>query len=747
MTNEPADAARPETPPNEATEPSFAPPMPPPGPLWPGPGADSAASAGGRPSIEDAVPTPPSGAGPAPSGSPTTPPASAESTTATPGATPASWPDLPANATPTSGAAPTSGAGFGTVPTSGAGLGPGYVNGSAPASGAGFGAAPTSGPAAAGGFGPASAPPFGSESAHGSGSASAPPFGAGPAGTGAGANPGSGFPGFGSALGAAFGPAFKARYGLVRPVTGRHFAGVCAAVGRATNTDPVLWRVLFAVLTLFGGVGLLAYLIGWLLIPADGDTASPIEAVLGRGRSRTSGPIAVIGAVVAILVFALVASEGLRPAVVGALVVLGAAVLLSRGTLQRPGNQQADPGPAPFQPEPVMPAPPHPAPGFTSQFGAPPFAVTPATTPTHATPASTPPAATVPAAATPATPEPAEPITSKAPLDEAPAPDSEETAVEPDRRDDAAAEPAYGVPSAVETPTLPQPAQPPQRPQPPYGPPFAPHGPFGPPGPYPPAFGPMGPQQPTRRLPLYGPYPQVTNALPMSVSADPFSHYPGMPYSVPPVTGRKPKVKRPRSRLGRATLSAAAIALGTLAIVHVAGVSIAGSAYFAVALAVVGLGLVVGAWIGRARLLIPLGFALSLGMLIATASTGHDYSGDRGRPDIFNPTTVAEITANNPYERDAGDVTLDFSQIDFTGQDIAFEATTDIGRLEVILPPNVDVEVIAKVEVGDANVLNRSWGGLSDKPRTVIDEGDDGPGGGRLLLTLTVDVGNLEVHR
>jgi phage shock protein PspC (stress-responsive transcriptional regulator) len=121
---------------------------------------------------------------------------------------------------------------------------------------------------------------------------------------------------------------------------------VCAAVGRATNTDPVLWRVLFAVLTLFGGVGLLAYLIGWLLIPADGDTASPIEAVLGRGRSRTSAPIAVIGAVAAILVFALVASEGLRPAVVGALVVLGAAILLSRGTLQRPNQQQ------PTEPEP-----------------------------------------------------------------------------------------------------------------------------------------------------------------------------------------------------------------------------------------------------------------------------------------------------------------------------------------------------------------------------------------------------------
>src|SRR5439155_6027728 len=47
---------------------------------------------------------------------------------------------------------------------------------------------------------------------------------------------------------------WASRYGLVRPTRGRVLAGVCAAIARATNTDPVLWRVLFAVLTLAGGV-------------------------------------------------------------------------------------------------------------------------------------------------------------------------------------------------------------------------------------------------------------------------------------------------------------------------------------------------------------------------------------------------------------------------------------------------------------------------------------------------------------
>ncbi|GAA0929394.1 PspC domain-containing protein [Virgisporangium aurantiacum] len=549
-----------------------------------------------------------------------------------------------------------------------------------------------------------------------------------------------------------------AKYGLVRPVTGRHFAGVCAAVGRATNTDPILWRVLFAVLTLFGGVGLLAYLIGWLLIPADGDTASPVEAVLGRGTSRTSAPVAVIGTIVAILVFALVASEGLRPAVVGALVVLGAAVLLSRGTLQRPGQPNNIPfGAQPFG-APMVPPSPH-TPWMAT--------AAPATMPTVVPPV----VPTAAASAAPTVPMPAdriespasEPTVQKSPLAEETAEaaegaqtadgvpagtdpaDGPESRTDDARQEEVAAATTHAVISEPdETLTLPEPPQPPNLP---YGQAFAPHGPFAPPGPYPPAFGPI-PQTQTRRLPLYGPYPPIPGAgLPWDapVSVDPMSHYPGMPFSGPPAP--KPKVKRPKSRLGKVTVYATAIALGTLATVHLLGASIAGSAYFAVALAVVGLGLVAGAWVGRARLLIPLGIALSIGLLASTASS-MDGPHRAGRPEQFNPTTIIEVNENNPYTRDTGDHTLDFTQVDFNGQQITFEATNDVGRIEIILPPNVDVTVRAKVEVGDARVFNSRWGGLSDQWRTVVDYGADGPdSGGSLQLTISVDVGNLEVHR
>src|SRR4051812_41573657 len=88
------------------------------------------------------------------------------------------------------------------------------------------------------------------------------------------------------------GPTFS-RDHLVRPRQGRYVAGVCAALARATNTDPMLWRVLATVLGILSGVGVLLYLIGWLIMPAEGDTASPVESLLGKGRSSMA-PLTVV---------------------------------------------------------------------------------------------------------------------------------------------------------------------------------------------------------------------------------------------------------------------------------------------------------------------------------------------------------------------------------------------------------------------------------------------------------------------
>jgi hypothetical protein len=185
--------------------------------------------------------------------------------------------------------------------------------------------------------------------------------------------------------------------------------------------------------------------------------------------------------------------------------------------------------------------------------------------------------------------------------------------------------------------------------------------------------------------------------------------------------------------------------LGVLAVVDVAGASITPSAYPAIALTAVGLGLVLGAWFGRARLLILLGVALSIGLLGATAdSSAPQFAGRNSPPMTIVPASVAEM---NPSYSGNGDLVLDLSNVDFTGQHAVTDVSMNIGSLLVILPPTVDVEVHARVGVGEAVVLQDEWSGANDKGRTVVDNGADGPGGGNLILTVNVRAGHLEVTR
>ncbi|MFG1990298.1 PspC domain-containing protein [Actinoplanes sp. NPDC048988] len=201
------------------------------------------------------------------------------------------------------------------------------------------------------------------------------------------------------------GPPFS-RDKLVRPRQGRYLAGVSGALARATNTDPVLWRVLFAVLGVISGVGLLLYLIGWLIIPAEGDTASPIESLLGKGRAGMT-PLSVVflgGA--AVLSFAFIVRDGVRASLLACAVIFGAIILIKRS-----GSHATPPPPAPEDPFPTaeFATAPHPAP--SEPASPPPFEPAPATPFGAATPfeAATAPAPAFDAAAAPAAPPPPPP--------------------------------------------------------------------------------------------------------------------------------------------------------------------------------------------------------------------------------------------------------------------------------------------------------------------------------------------------
>jgi phage shock protein C len=60
---------------------------------------------------------------------------------------------------------------------------------------------------------------------------------------------------------------------LTRSRHERLLAGVAGGIGNYLNIDPLLIRLVFLVLSLANGVGILLYLVFWLLVPLEGSPA------------------------------------------------------------------------------------------------------------------------------------------------------------------------------------------------------------------------------------------------------------------------------------------------------------------------------------------------------------------------------------------------------------------------------------------------------------------------------------------
>ncbi len=56
---------------------------------------------------------------------------------------------------------------------------------------------------------------------------------------------------------------------LYRSRSDRLLGGVCSGLGRDLNIDPTLMRLIFILLALIGGHGILVYLIMWLIVPEE----------------------------------------------------------------------------------------------------------------------------------------------------------------------------------------------------------------------------------------------------------------------------------------------------------------------------------------------------------------------------------------------------------------------------------------------------------------------------------------------
>ena len=211
-----------------------------------------------------------------------------------------------------------------------------------------------------------------------------------------------------------------------------------------------------------------------------------------------------------------------------------------------------------------------------------------------------------------------------------------------------------------------------------------------------------------------------------------------VPPTSPPerVIVRRPP--RPRSPLGWYAMGAALVGIGILAVAtNVSGAEVNLGQFFGLAIGVIGLGLVIGAWWGHARMLILLGVLL-LPFAFAASLITVPIEGGWGT-HTFSPTAAEELRSE--YRLVGGRIMLDLTRVDDGDEPIVIAASVAMGQVFVRLPDDASVELDAAVGGGRINILGDYQSGTQLQDRYLID--GDGP---RFVLNLEAGLGDVLVQ-
>lgn len=206
-----------------------------------------------------------------------------------------------------------------------------------------------------------------------------------------------------------------------------------------------------------------------------------------------------------------------------------------------------------------------------------------------------------------------------------------------------------------------------------------------------------------------------------------------------PVAPRPPAPPRPRSILGRVTIGVALLAIGLLAVVDnvTATLNPEPRHYLALGTLVIGLGLLVGAFAGRARWLILIG-VLALPPLLASPLAEVDWSSDLDR--VIRPATAA--AADGDYELAAGSYRFDLTDTEWNGETINLSVDMAAGEIVVVLPEGVGLEGSAEVNFGELDTPGDTQAGIGELRRNFDTAGDLGT----VNLDLELGFGSIQVR-
>jgi phage shock protein PspC (stress-responsive transcriptional regulator) len=215
---------------------------------------------------------------------------------------------------------------------------------------------------------------------------------------------------------------------------------------------------------------------------------------------------------------------------------------------------------------------------------------------------------------------------------------------------------------------------------------------------------------------------------------------PAAPGTVPVATTYLPRPRNPRRRgpiLFWFTMALAALGVGVLGILDLAGAPVADPAYPALVVGTCGVMLLVGAFYGRAGGLIFVGLVAALVLSLATIAQRVD-----GADITRRPLAAADVPAS--LDTSAGEIILDLTDV----QDLAaldgkhVELDSDIGRIAVIVPAGLSVQVDANIDgPGHLELFGDERGGIG-----ISDEVHHNAGLGTPELSIDADVSIGEIH-
>ena len=223
---------------------------------------------------------------------------------------------------------------------------------------------------------------------------------------------------------------------------------------------------------------------------------------------------------------------------------------------------------------------------------------------------------------------------------------------------------------------------------------------------------------------------------------------PSSTYAASPIGYEVPEKKakrRERSQLGLLTLAAVLLITGAAALLNNLDVtSFDGGQLSALALTVLGIGLIVGAWWGRARWLIWIGVLMfpfvAFFSLVDLSMVSID-----GEVGEINLRPVDQIEVAGGYELLAGEALIDLRDFEFSpGEDARLSIDMAVGETTVRVPRDVYVDADLSLQAGEVVFFDSRHTGQGVR---VVDTDGDPESDARLVLEVDGALGAVSVER